>query len=45
LAKRLMEPLEIRNQWRRWIFIAATVVLFGVFTLVKHASGLKGLTP
>jgi rhomboid protease GluP len=45
LAKHLMEPPEIRNQLRRWIFIAAMLVLFGVFTLVKHASGLKGLTP
>jgi rhomboid protease GluP len=45
LAKHLTEPPEIRNQWRMWIFLAATVALFSLFTFVKHASGFKGLTP
>jgi rhomboid protease GluP len=45
LAKHLTEPPEIRDQWRRWIFIATALALFGVFTFVKHTNGLKGLTP
>jgi rhomboid protease GluP len=44
LAKHLTEPPEIRNQWRMWIFVAATLALFSLFTFVKHASRFKGLT-
>jgi rhomboid protease GluP len=39
LAKHLMEPPEIRNRWRRGVFIAAAVVLFLAFMEVKHVNG------
>jgi rhomboid protease GluP len=39
LAKHLMQPPEIRDGWRRGVFIAAAVVLFLTFMLVKHLSG------
>jgi rhomboid protease GluP len=39
LAKRLTAPPEIREGWRRGVFVAAAVVLFLAFTLVKHVSG------
>jgi rhomboid protease GluP len=39
LAKHLMQPPEIRDGWRRGVFVAAAVVLFGVFTFVKHTFG------
>jgi rhomboid protease GluP len=39
LAKHLTAPPEIREGWRRGIFVAAAVVLFLAFMLVKHASG------
>jgi rhomboid protease GluP len=39
LAKHLMEPAEARDGWRRGVFIAAAVVLFLVFMVVRHASG------
>jgi rhomboid protease GluP len=39
LAKHLTAPPEIREGWRRGVFVAAAVVLFLVFLLVKHASG------
>jgi rhomboid protease GluP len=39
LAKHLMEPPEIRDGWRRGVFIAAAVVLFLAFIVVKHVSG------
>ncbi len=39
LAKHLMAPPEIRDGWRRGVFIGGAVVLFLVFMVVKHASG------
>jgi rhomboid protease GluP len=39
LAKHLMQPPEIRDGWRRGVFVAAAVVLFAVFMVVKHANG------
>jgi rhomboid protease GluP len=39
LAKHLMQPPEIRDGWRRGVFVAAAVVLFGAFVFVKHTSG------
>jgi len=38
LAKHLMAPPEIRDGWRRGVFIAAAVVLVLLFMAVKHAS-------
>jgi rhomboid protease GluP len=39
LAKHLTQPAEVRDGWRRGVFVAAAVVLFLVFIAVKHASG------
>ena len=39
LAKHLMAPPEIRDGWRRGVFIAAAVVLVLLFMVVRHASG------
>jgi rhomboid protease GluP len=39
LAKHLMEPPEVRDGWRRGVFLATAVVLVLVFVLVKHVSG------
>jgi len=39
LAKHLIEPPEIRDGWRRAVFIAAAVVLVLAFMAVKHVSG------
>jgi rhomboid protease GluP len=39
LAKHLMAPPEVRDGWRRGVFIGAAVVLVLVFVLVKHLSG------
>jgi rhomboid protease GluP len=39
LAKHLMAPPEVRDGWRRGVFIGAVVVLVLVFVLVKHLSG------
>jgi rhomboid protease GluP len=39
LAKHLMEPPEIRDGWRRGVFIAAAVVLLLAFVVVKRVSG------
>jgi rhomboid protease GluP len=39
LAKHLTEPPEIRDRWRRAVFIAAAVLLFLAFMAVKHVSG------
>jgi rhomboid protease GluP len=44
LAKHLMQPPEIRDGWRRGVFIAAAVVLFLTYLLVKHVSGNVGGT-
>jgi len=38
LAKHLMAPPEIRDGWRRGVFVAAAVVLVLLFMAVKHAS-------
>jgi len=38
LAKHLMAPPEIRDGWRRGVFIAAAVALVCLFMVVKHAS-------
>jgi rhomboid protease GluP len=42
LAKHLMQPPEVRDGWRRGVFVAAAVLLFLVFLVVKHASGPLG---
>jgi rhomboid protease GluP len=39
LAKHLVAPPEIRDGWRRGVFIAAAAVLVLLFMAVKHASG------
>jgi rhomboid protease GluP len=39
LAKHLVEPPEIRDGWRRGVFIAAAVVLLLAFVVVKRVSG------
>jgi len=39
LAKHLTAPPEIRDGWRRGVFVAAAVVLFVAFLLVKHVNG------
>jgi rhomboid protease GluP len=39
LAKHLTVSPEVRDGWRRGVFIAAGVVLFLLFTVVRHASG------
>jgi rhomboid protease GluP len=38
LAKHLMGPPEIRDGWRRGVFVAAGVVLFVAYIAVKHVS-------
>jgi rhomboid protease GluP len=39
LAKHLTAPPEVRDGWRRAVFVVAGVVLVLAFMLVKHASG------
>jgi len=39
LAKHLTAPPEIRDGWRRGVFVAAALVLFLAFLLVKHVNG------
>lgn len=39
LAKHVTAPPEIRNGWRRGVFVVAAAVLFLLFMLVKHVSG------
>jgi rhomboid protease GluP len=39
LARHLTAPPEIRDGWRRGVFLAAAVVLCLAFLLVKHLSG------
>jgi rhomboid protease GluP len=39
LAKHLMAPPEVRDGWRRGVFLGAAVVLILVFVVVKHSSG------
>lgn len=43
LAKHLTAPPEVREGWRRGVFVVAAVVLFLLFMAVKHTSG--NLTP
>jgi rhomboid protease GluP len=38
LAKHLTAPPEVRDGWRRGVFVATAAVLFVVFLAVKHAS-------
>ena len=38
LAKHLMAPPEVRKTWRGITFIAAAVVLFVLFEMVKRAN-------
>jgi len=40
LSKHLMAPPEIRNRWRNGVFVAAAIVLFLAFELVKRVSGM-----
>ena len=44
LARHLTAPPEIREGWRRGVFIAAAVVLLLIFMLVKRSSGGVGGT-
>ena len=39
LAKHLTAPPEIRDGWRRGVFVAAAVVLFLAYEMVKHVNG------
>jgi rhomboid protease GluP len=39
LAKHLTSPPEIRDNWRRGVFIGAAVILVGAYLLVRHANG------
>jgi len=39
LAKHLTAQPEVRDGWRRGVFVAAAVVLFLAFIVVKHVSG------
>src|SRR5579863_7472347 len=39
LAKHLMAPPEVRDGWRRGVFVAAAIILAGAYVLVRHASG------
>jgi rhomboid protease GluP len=39
LAKHVTAPPEIRDGWRRGVFVVAAAVLFLLFMLVKHVSG------
>ena len=39
LAKHLTDPPEIRDGWRRGVFVGAAVILGGAYVLVKHSSG------
>jgi rhomboid protease GluP len=38
LARHLTSPLDEKNSWRNWVFIAAGVVVLLAFTLVRHAA-------
>jgi rhomboid protease GluP len=40
LAKHLVGPAEVRDGWRRGVFVAAAVVLCLAFIAVKHANGV-----
>jgi rhomboid protease GluP len=40
LARHLMAPPEIRNRWRNGVTVAAAVVLFLAFELVKRVNGI-----
>jgi len=40
LAKHLTAPAEVRDRWRRGVFIVAVVVLLLVYIGLKHSSGL-----
>lgn len=44
LAKHLTAPPEVRDGWRRGVFVAAAVVLLLLFMLVKRVSGGVGGT-
>src|SRR5271167_1765992 len=44
LAKHLTAAPEIREGWRRGVFVAAAVLLFLVFMVVKYANGKLGGT-
>jgi len=44
LARHLTAPPEIREGWRRGVFVAAAVVLLLIFMLVKRSSGGVGGT-
>ncbi len=39
LAKHLTAPPEVRDGWRRGVFVAALIVLLGAFIFVRHTSG------
>jgi rhomboid protease GluP len=39
LAKHVTAPPEIRDGWRRGVFVVAAAVLFLLFMLVRHVSG------
>jgi rhomboid protease GluP len=37
LARHLTSPRDERNSWRRFVFIAAGVILFVIFVLIRHS--------
>ena len=39
LAKHLVQSPDVRNQWRRYVFVAIAVVLFAAFAYVKKQNG------
>jgi rhomboid protease GluP len=43
LAKHLTAPAEIRNRWRRGVFVVAAIVLLMIYLELKHATA--GLPP
>ena len=44
LAKHLAAPPEIRDGWRRGVFVVAALVLFLLYMVVRHASASVGGT-
>jgi rhomboid protease GluP len=43
LSKHLTQPAEVRNQWRRYVFIAVILALLGAGVYVKRKNG--GIAP
>jgi len=37
LARHLTSPPDDRDSWRRWVFIASSLVLFAIFELIRKS--------